>query len=104
MKHLDVRLRDEQRGFDERKPFSATGILETAVDLYQRLGLIHPFPDANGRVARLAMNHVLRRYCLGYVILPPLSEPGPLWPALQEAHKGRLDSLLDVARAGVCRV
>lgn len=74
------------------------------MDLYQRLGLIHPFSDANGRVARLAMNHLMRRYGLGYVVLPPLDEPGPLWEALQEAHKGHHAQLLEVARNNLFQV
>ncbi len=101
MNQLDLKLRDEQRRFDETRPIPEADVFGLAVDLYQRIGLIHPFPDANGRVARLAMNHLLRRYGLGYVILPPLVESGPLWDSLQEAHLGRPDTLLAVARKHV---
>lgn len=104
MKQLEHKLRDEQGRLDREQPVPEDEVLRVAVDLYQRVGLIHPFPDANGRVARLAMNHLLRRYGLGYVVLPPLGEPGPLWEALQEAHQGRLESLIEVARACVVRV
>ena len=72
--------------------------MRAAVDLYQRLGFIHPFADGNGRVARLAMNHLLRRYGQGYVVFPPLSEAPDLMEALQEAHKSRLEPLLALAR------
>ncbi len=98
MKQLDLKLSIEQKKFDALKPVDESAVLTVAVDLYQRLGLIHPFADANGRVARLAMNHLLRRYRLGYVILPPLSEATLLWDALQEGHVGRLEPLLDFAR------
>ncbi len=97
MKQLEMKLHDEQEKFDGMRPLEESAVRATAVDLYQRIGLIHPFADANGRVARLAMNHLLRRYHLGYVIFPPLGEPSPLWEALQNAHIGKPESLIDFA-------
>jgi fido (protein-threonine AMPylation protein) len=104
MKQLDLKLRAEYGRLEQARPFPKEDVLRVAVDVYQRIGLIHPFPEANGRVARLAMNHLLRQYNLGYVVLPPLGEPGPLWEALQEAHHGRLDKLIEVARECIVRV
>ena len=40
--------------------------------------VIHPFSDGNGRVARLALNHLMRRYGQPYLVLPPLNESPPL--------------------------
>ena len=98
MKQLDLKLREEQERLDATKTVDEAAVLSLAVDTYQRLGLIHPFRDANGRVARLAMNHLLRRYAMGYVILPPLSEKSPLWEALQKAHAGNSVDLEAFAR------
>jgi fido (protein-threonine AMPylation protein) len=101
LKALDLKIRDCQSRFDANGGCEDSQLLRSAVELYYRIGTIHPFPDANGRVARLAMNHLLRRYGAGYVIFPPLSEPSPLWQSLMEAEQGRLDSL--VAFANECR-
>lgn len=97
MKQLDLKISAAQERFDAG-PLDPVAILDCAVDLYQRLGLIHPFADGNGRVARLAMNHLLRRYGQPYVIFPPLGESPAVWEALQEAHKGRPAELVRLAR------
>jgi Fic family protein len=94
MKQLDLKLADGQTRFDAMERVDDDAVLTLAVDVYQRLGLIHPFADANGRVSRLATNHLLRRYGCGYVIFPPLSESPTLWEAHQEAHRGNHAALL----------
>lgn len=99
MKQLDLKLRKEQAELAKSSPPERRAVLRVAVDLYQRLGWIHPFEDGNGRAARLAMNHLTRRHARGYVILPPLSEASSLWEALQEAHCGRLDPLTQFAES-----
>ena len=98
MKQLELKLAQEQKVLDGSRTAGLDAVLPLAVDVYQRIGLIHPFADANGRVARLAMNHLLRRYGLGYVIYPPLSEAPALMEALQEGHKSRLEPLTGMAR------
>lgn len=98
MKHLDLKLQDDQRRFEAQNPMDREAVFASAIHVYERIGLIHPFADANGRVARLSMNHLLRRYALGYVILPPLGESRELWEALQEAHKGHFEGLATFAR------
>jgi Fic family protein len=97
MKQLDGKLAHAQSRFDSMKQPARAEVLEVAVDIHQRLGLIHPFWDGNGRVSRLAMNHLLRRYHLGYVVFPPLNEKLELMDALQEAHRGRPEQLLALA-------
>lgn len=92
MKQLDLKLSTEQKDYDSK--IDQESVLRTAVHVYERIGLIHPFGDANGRVARLSMNHLMRRYGLGYVVLPPLGESKELWEALQEGHRGMLDALV----------
>jgi Fic family protein len=104
MKQLDLKLVEQQKAFDTATPVDEAALLKAAVDLYQRIGLIHPFADANGRVARLAMNHLLRRYGMAYVIYPPLSEVPELMGALQEAHLGRPELLAALASKHSCRV
>jgi len=104
MKALDSWLRTCQEACDAMKPRDEERVLKLAVETHHKIGLIHPFVDANGRVARLAMNHLLRRYGLGYVIYPALSESPAFWDALQEAHNGRISSLLEFARTCVQQV
>ena len=95
MRQLDDFLRRAQKDLDDRPEPAAA--LRLAVTVHLRLGLIHPFVDANGRVARLAMNHILRRYRLGYVLYPALDESEPLWKALGDAGKGSSESLVEFA-------
>jgi len=79
-------------------------VLEIAAGLHQRIALIHPFRDGNGRVARLAMNHVLRRHGFEYVILPPMSESREHFDTLEEAHRGNMVPFLAFAKANLHRV
>lgn len=97
MRQFDDSLKGEQRRLDGLSPAPPDDVLRTAVGLHYRLVAIHPFADANGRVARLLMNHVMRRYGQPYVILPPLSESKEHMEALQEAHAGRLEALIRLA-------
>lgn len=73
-------------------------ILKSAALLHHRLVSIHPFADANGRVARLLMNHVLRRYDQPYVILPPMSACPEHVDALRAADAGDIDPLTELAK------
>lgn len=98
MRQLDLKLAQDQEVFDKSDAVDFGSLLRLCADVYQRIGLIHPFGDGNGRVARLAMNHLLRRYDMGYVILPPLGESPKLWDALQTAHGGELDPLIELSR------
>jgi fido (protein-threonine AMPylation protein) len=98
MRQLDLTLAHDQEAFDKSKPVDPASLFRVCADIYQRIGLIHPFGDGNGRVARLAMNHLLRRYDMGYVILPHLGEEPKLWDALQMAHGGQLDLLIEFSR------
>jgi hypothetical protein len=103
MKQLHGILAQHQQQFDQSTPTRGQ-ILSVAVTTYHQLGSIHPFIDANGRVARLSMNHILRRYGFGYVILPPLHESPPLWEAVLEAGRGNMKPLVDFADACLLRV
>ncbi|MDV2450141.1 XopAC/AvrAC family type III secretion system effector [Xanthomonas hortorum NBC5720] len=50
----------------------ALGHVEFAAQLHQRLVSLHPFPNANGRTARLAMDWALQRH--GLPPAPPIGE------------------------------
>lgn len=104
MKQLDLKLAQEQEKLDAMKAPDPADVLKMAAETHRRIGHIHPFADGNGRVARLSMNHLLRRYNLGYILYPPLSESPALWKALQDADRGNLEPLLDFARTCLYRV
>jgi Fic family protein len=104
MRQFGTKLQDEQRRLDGRSPVPASEVLQTAVDFHHRLVAIHPFADANGRVARLLMNHVMRRYGQGYVVLPPLSESPEHFEALEAANGGDLSRLVRFAERFRMRV
>jgi fido (protein-threonine AMPylation protein) len=93
MKELDLWLSRQQDLFDGSTDHAQESLLEVAVQTYHRIGRIHPFVDANGRVARIAMDHLLRRYRIGYVIFPPLNQEPSLWQALLDAGRGNLEPL-----------
>lgn len=93
MRDLGLDLAREQESLDKAGQIEAAVLLRLCANTYQRIGLIHPFGDGNGRVARLAMNHLMRRYGMGYVVLPYLAESPELWTALQLAHAGELEPL-----------
>lgn len=103
MKHLDGKLAHQQSLWDARIP-SEDEVLHFAMDVFQRIGYVHPFIDGNGRVSRIAMNHILRRYRVGYVVFPALSENQDLLGALLEGHRGQLSQLIAMARSRVHRV
>lgn len=104
MKGLEERLRTGQGELDREPQPSEDRVLTVALDVYQRIGTIHPFSDGNGRVARLALNHLMRRYSLGYVILPALSDSKEHWDALLEAGRGNPERLLEFSRTCIMRV
>jgi len=104
MRQFDALLKDEQKRLDAMSPAPPDDVLRTAVGIHHRLVAIHPFADANGRVARLLLNHVMRRYGQPYIILPPLSESKAHMEALQDAHAGMPDRLYALARDNVYTV
>ena len=103
-KSVPLRMRRLYRELEARqKAWDAAGapepdVLREAVEVYHQVGWILPFRDGNGRVARLAMNHLLRRYDHPYVILPPLGEAPALREALRSADAGSLDALVAFAQ------
>lgn len=101
MKHLANWVGGEQARFDAEKAptcVNEDSVIRLAVEVYYRIGVIHPFDDANGRTARLSMNHVLRRYGAGYVIFPPLREEEPLWKILQDPRCNKVEELARLSR------
>jgi len=104
MKQLDLKLQEEQQRLDGLPSRTEPDVLGLAVAVHQRIAFIHPFTDANGRVARLAMTHLLRRYDLGYAIFPPVNESQDHWTALEEAHRGNLKPLTQFAERCLHRV
>lgn len=104
MMALDQRLARDQKELDSRQEQDLDQLLRTAVWIHHQIGIIHPFADGNGRVARLSMNHFLRRYGASYVIYPPLSESEEYWEALQTAHRGNFEPLVAFARRQVFTV
>jgi Fic family protein len=104
MKQVHLKLVQEQEGWDRSTPPDPGALLRFSAEIHQRLAFIHPFGDANGRVARLAMNHLLRRYGGGYVILPPISRSKEHFTALEAAHHGNLEPLVELSTKCLFRV
>lgn len=104
MMAFDAKLSAEQKRLDGQPEPDHSELIQLAVLVHHQLGLIHPFTDANGRVARLSMNHLLRRYEMGYVIYPPLGESDTMWQALQSAHRGDTAALIAFAKECVHKV
>lgn len=105
MKQFSLRMEEEERrlskdGTEKREE----EVLLGAATLHQRIAFIHPFRDGNGRVARLAMNHFLRRHGGDYVILPPMSESKEHFDTLGEAHRGNMEPFLSFARRNIYRL
>lgn len=98
MMQFAAKVTQSQQDFDAAKTLDPDTVLRSAVEVYYRIGVIHPFRDGNGRVARLAMNHLLRRYGMGYVIFPALTMESPVMKAFGEAQEGNLGPLVDCAR------
>lgn len=74
-------------------------VVSFAVEAYYKLVHIHPFRDGNGRVGRVLLNLILRRYKLPYVILPKSNVQKRMLLALQTANRGdqtQLTSLVQV--------
>lgn len=99
MRQFATTLTTQQDRFDASPQAPFDEVLALGVQAYHRIGVIHPFSDGNGRVARLSMNHVLRRYNHGYVILPALSRSPQHWERLQNAGKGDFQGLIEFARS-----
>jgi fido (protein-threonine AMPylation protein) len=91
---LQAKLVGVQARFDASGRVEEAEVLAAAVAIHQRIAEIHPFQDGNGRIARLAMNHLLRRYGLGYVVLPSLESSSELWEAMLQADHGNLEALI----------
>jgi fido (protein-threonine AMPylation protein) len=103
MKRLHLNLLERQRLLDSGGAREGD-VLREAVEVYHAISVIHPFDDGNGRVARLSMNHLMRRYGFGYVILPRLGRSAALWDALGQAHAGSLGPLVELARRCIVHV
>ena len=104
MKQFELKLIQEQARLDADARADAERVLELAVFVHERIALIHPFEDGNGRVARLGMNHVMRRYRQGYILLPPVNESPALLGAMEEAHRGDLRPFTEFARSQLCKI
>ena len=65
-----------------------TKLLNAAGEIFWRLILIHPFPDGNGRAARMMVNLALRRWELPYVIISKVRNSPDWLAALESAMDG----------------
>jgi len=98
MMQLEGTLVVRQGSLDRQSSSPLDPVLDFALDVHHRIAFIHPFQDGNGRIARLAMSYILRRYGHGYVILPPISESPEHFAALEEAHAGNPDRFRRLAK------
>lgn len=93
MQQLNHKLESVQAEWDARGGARKEDLLRFCAEVYYRIGWVHPFGDGNGRVARLALCHLTRRYGNAYIVLPPLTADSDHWKALLEGQSGRFDLL-----------
>lgn len=72
----------------EKHPKSMS-ILERAVHIHHRLAWIHPFPNGNGRHARLVSDIYLKAH----------HHPQPIWPSTIKADEARSQYILALKKA-----
>lgn len=80
-------------------------IEEIAVRFHHQLVLIHPFPNGNGRHARLVADIFLaqnrcRPFSWGANVMPPEEARARYLAAVREADSGRIATLMALARTG----
>ncbi len=63
-------------------------MIEAAATLHYEIVAVHPFPDYNGRTARLAMNLALLRGGFPPISLLPGRERAAYFTALETSHVG----------------
>ena len=82
--------------------------LEAAVRLHHRMVQIHPFPNGNGRHARIAADEFLKRYCdhppiewaSGYDLQRNSARRDAYLHALRRADAGDFEALLEFVGEG----
>jgi fido (protein-threonine AMPylation protein) len=99
MERFDQQLGADQEALEREAAPSLDATLRLAAECHVRFVFIHPFEDANGRVARLALNYLLRRHGHGYVVLPAISDHREHFDALEAAHRGKPDRFVELCRA-----
>lgn len=83
-------LREFFRWYDRSK--SSLHPVELAAAVHLRFVTVHPFADGNGRMSRLLMNFVLKRY--GYPLLNiPYEDRRSYYNALERAQVKKVDSI-----------
>jgi len=71
-------------------------ILVFATQTFHQLVKIHPFRDANGRVARVVFNLICRKYNLPYVLIPKSGKEEKFLQALEKADFGEMEPIYQV--------
>ncbi len=77
-------------------PKDTLGVVEFLTNVRYKLAWIHPFRDGNGRIARFALNLIVRRYGLPYILTPSTKMSDQMWQAIQKADKGDLTDLTNL--------
>lgn len=88
-------------GYEELRRADRETIIEGLARLHHSIVSIHPFLDANGRIARLLTDHSAREL-LGQRIGPELiADPEVYFSSLQAADRGDLDPLAKLIAAAL---
>lgn len=69
-------------------------ILNLIAQCYHQITRIHPFSDGNGRVSRLMINLILRKYLLPYILVPKVDNEEGMRRVLREADMGDIKPLV----------
>lgn len=69
------------------------GVIALVAKCYHQITKIHPFSDGNGRISRMFINLLLRKYGLPHILVPKVDNEPKIREALRAADLGDIKPL-----------